>query len=300
MIPVVEVKDCCRLGGVIDMPGIEKIAMGYDGGIAAAVPYSWETAPGKPIAEAGSAASEARMAPLAPPPGSKGARRPVNFSESAFHGFAPEVELQQKSSGQHFAEKLFKKLQGKLKKKSKVLAASLSVENLRSLTEHKKRTSSPEGSMQSRSSYDSDERGEGSWSSCSTFEHPDTPNTATSTSSMNSLSSSLSWDSNGSYPNVPSQAGSQQLGSLPLSDDDVSHESDDESCRAGPRESAWHEDSEEEEELTEQEWQIVRYVSMERGNSSLFSTFVRQSSLTPLGDHSYQLSPLAGRKSEHQ
>lgn len=58
---MVEVKDCCRFGGVIDMFGIEKIVMGYDGGIVVVVFYSWEIVFGKFIVEVGFVVFEVRM-----------------------------------------------------------------------------------------------------------------------------------------------------------------------------------------------------------------------------------------------
>ena len=297
------------------MPGLDIGSVGYDmsGNVAAAVPYSWEAAPGKPISDAVNGSSEPFRAPLPPPPSSRGVRRPLTFVEPTFGGFEPEPCDVAKSSGPHFAEKLFKKLQKKLRKKSKVLAASFSVENLRALMEHRKRTVGIGDNVQSRS-YDSDERSGGSWSSSSTFEQPDTP-CSTDSVSMNSMSSmssfsnaSTSWESVG-FPSTLHQEGSQRNIDLLLSmstscDDDAKSEDfqevQAEECLSGPQESARLEDAEEEEELTEQEWQIVRYASLRGDNSSLISTLVRQSSLTPLSDHSYQFSPIKGRKSEQE
>ncbi|KAG0620890.1 hypothetical protein M758_4G252800 [Ceratodon purpureus] len=283
------------------MPGMDR------GSVEAAVPYSWEAAPGKPISDVNNISTEPELrAPLPPPPGSRGVRKPLTYAEpSTFAGFEPEPRDVAKSSVPHFAEKLFKKLQTKLRKKSKLLAASFSAENLRALSEHKKRTVSIEDSVQSRS-YCSDESVGGSWSSSSTVEQPDTPCSTDSVSmgSMSSMSSlsnaSTSWESFGNHSALH-QDGSQRnidlLLALSASCDDDFQDDGVAECLSGPRESAWHEEAED-EELTEQEWQIVRYASLNGDNSSLISTLVRQSSLTPLSDHSYRFSPIKGRKSE--
>jgi hypothetical protein len=291
------------------MPGLDMGNVGYDmsGKVAAAVPYSWEAAPGKPMSDVVNDSTELTRTPLPPPPGPRGVRKPLTFVEPTFGGFEPEPHDVVKSSGPHFAEKLFKKLQRKLRKKSKVLAASFSVENIRALTEHRKRTVGVEDCVQSRSD-DSDERVGGSWSSSSTFEQPDTPCSTDSVSlnSMSSMSSlsnaSTSWESI-SYHSALHQDGSQRNVDLLLSmsascDDDFQDEVED--SRGSPRESAWHEEAEEEDELTEQEWQIVRYATLQGDSSSLISTLVRQSSLTPLSEYSYRFSPIKGRKSEQQ
>lgn len=289
------------------MPGLDMGSVGFDmsGKVAAAVPYSWEAAPGKPISDVVIDSTDSVRAPLPPPPGARGARRPLTYVEPTFGGFGPGPQDVAKSSGPHFAEKLFKKLQTKLRKKSKGLAVSFSVETLRALTELKRRTVGIEDSVHSRA-YDSDERLSGSSSS---FEQLDSSCSTdsislNSMSSMSSLSSiSTSWESFGCN-SVLHQEGSQRNVDLLLSmsascDDDVkSVGSQDEECVNGPRESAWHDDAEEEEELTVQEWQIVRYASLQGDNSSLISTLVRQSSLTPLGDHSYRFSPIKARKLE--
>jgi len=271
------------------MPGIDNGV----GNVAAAVPYSWEAAPGKPMEDFVTDLTECPRAPLPLPPGSRGVRRPATFVEPTFSGFAPAVGVA-KSSLPYFAEKLFKKLHTKLKKKSKLLVASFAGE---STAEHKKRVIDTEESVQSVS-YDSDEHVQ-TWSSSSTFDQPDTPlsTDSGSLSSMSSLSStSTSWESIG-YPSTLHQEDSQLSIDLIL----AASSSDDnyDGSLSGPRESAWHEESEgEEDELTEQEWQIVRYASLQRNGSNLISTLIRQSSLTPLGDHSYQFSPIRGRKME--
>lgn len=252
---------------------------GRDNGVgivAAAVPYSWEAAPGKPIDDV---VTEPLRTPLPPPPGSsQGLRKTTTFVAPTFEGFAPE-EVISKPSGSHFGEKLFKKLQTKLKKKSKLLLASFLNENARMFADHNKRVSHSEADAQS-SSYDSDEQ----YSSASSSAHLSTD----SSGSMSSLSTATtSWESiDGSQRSID-----MLLATSPRSDtyDEI---------LSGPRECAWHEEDDEGEELTEQEWQIVRYASLQRDGSNLIATLVRQSSLTPLADHSYQMSPIRGRKAQ--
>lgn len=270
------------------MPGLDNGL----GNVAAAVPYSWEAAPGKPIEDLVTDSTEPLRAPLPPPPGSRGVRKPATFIEPTFGGFEPEADVA-KSAGPHFGEKLFKKLHAKLRRKSKALAAAFSNEITRALTDHKKRMNDSEASVQSSLSYDSDEHLRG-WSTASgTFDLPDTPLSSGSLSSMSSLSST-SWES--THQDRSQRNIDVLLAASSSSDDEVNYEE----CLSGPRESAWHEDAEEEEELTEQEWHIVRYASLQRHGSSLISTLVRQSSLTPLGDHSYQFSPIRACKAERE
>lgn len=282
--------------------GVPTDDSGFDmsSALSAAIPYKWEAAPGKPITEIVAPVEEPCRVPLRPPPGCSGVRRPYSFVEPVFDGFEPEDEPV-KPASPHMAEKILKKLL-KLRKKSLVVAACFSLENLRAVTQHKKRFALEDASERS---YDSDDVR--SHSMASTFDQPDTP--SSSTCSLGSSSCESLSDASG-YA-IPIQSGSHQPGSqimanmllnLSMSDDEDCNDDDGvdetdefEDHLAGPRESAWHQN--EEEDLTEEEWQVVRYAQTQGRASTLVSTLVRQSSKASTGDHSYRLLTMKGSTS---
>ncbi|KAG0577314.1 hypothetical protein KC19_5G147400 [Ceratodon purpureus] len=239
-------------------------------GSPVAIPYKWEAAPGRPIAEAVPVV-EPWMSPLRPPPGNR------KLSVSQFDSFEPEPPVIDESQ---LAGKVLMKL-NRLRRKSIAAGACFKSEATRVMQqsgrlfalEDLNRCNGDPGTM-SRSC-----------SVTSTFDPPNTPRYSTSVDSSFSEPFSMrttnSSPSAGATPSSPCSTNARPPSYRHhLEDGDPRHDShelpdDDNKTLPGPSESAWHQPHIDEAEQTSD---VPQNRQMRRSYSNFVSTFVRQSS----------------------